>query len=112
MEADTEEYEDKENVCCLKDILESCKKRESKSLLLLSENRLSSVQKASRKRKDNLNLDSEKEKKSICHFDLVHMWSTERRVKWGNQSSCDQRKLRQTYILLTGGIIWTVISHL
>ena len=60
MEEETKEGKGEiEKVCSFKDVLGSCKDRESGTLLLnLTENRLKTVKKASRKRKDNLDLCS------------------------------------------------------
>ena len=59
MEVDIEESKDTDKVCCFKDVLESCKMKEQSSLLKLQQNRLTTLEKASRKRKDKLDLKNQ-----------------------------------------------------
>ncbi|XP_066930028.1 uncharacterized protein [Clytia hemisphaerica] len=80
MEEETEGKEGKiQKVCCFKNVLENCKKKEEERALLLelTQNRLSIVKKASRKRKDNLDLFSGEAMKFVHKECLLEYTSTD-----------------------------------
>ena len=79
MEEETEEGKgEMEKVCCFKDVIESCKNRESGTPLLnLTQTRLTTVKKASRKRKDKLDLCSGEGKKFVHKECILEYTSTD-----------------------------------